>query len=371
RALYRRGADVVFAAAGGSGFGLFHVVVEESEAAGRKLWAIGVDNDQWFEVDRDQQAHVLTSVIKRGDVAAYRLVERMLDDEATSAILRLGLSDGAFRYSLQGDGLTPEMIGILDQIVDDIGAGRIDVPVVTTSPTLLLDSDGNEIDGPADSGASGFEPGVDGFDASAPLDPGTYEIAALGTPLTLSFDAGWASPLNILGHTVFTRVDSKYPGDRSVTFVRPHALAEPAEPQAGVATQDFWPLDDIDGWLDNIVAGVVTTDPQRVEIGGRGAVYFEAEVTDRAICGAFGHCVGFIANTVDEWGGVSGWAFVPGFHQRIWWIDQGAEAPLVIIAATPSDDRSFQASADTLLDTLVIDDPEPHPVPFEESGIAR
>jgi hypothetical protein len=43
----------------------------------------------------------------------------------------------------------------------------------------------------------------------------------------------------------------------------------------------------------------------------------------------------------------------------------------VIIAATPSDDRTFQATADALLDTLVIGDPAPHPVPFEESGVAN
>jgi len=145
---------VVFAAAGGSGSGLFDVVVAESEAAGRHIWAIGVDNDQWFDVESDQQGHILTSVIKRGDVAAYRLVEHMLDDEATSATPRLGLSDDAFGYSLQGEGLTPAMIDVLD-----IGA---------------------------------------------PLDAGSYEVTALVTPLTVSLEAGWISPLNIGGHTVFT-----------------------------------------------------------------------------------------------------------------------------------------------------------------------
>lgn len=65
RTLYRRGADVVFAAAGQSGLGVFDVVVEESETAGRHLWTIGVDNDQWFDVGVEQQAHMLTSVIKR------------------------------------------------------------------------------------------------------------------------------------------------------------------------------------------------------------------------------------------------------------------------------------------------------------------
>lgn len=50
-----------------------------------------------------------------------------------------------------------------------------------------------------------------------------------------------------------------------------------------------------------------------------------------------------------------------GVHQRIWWIDGGAEAPLVIIAGTPGNDRSYQTKADELLDSLVIGEPQAHP----------
>jgi hypothetical protein len=137
-----------------------------------------------------------------------------------------------------------------------------------------------------------------------------------------------------------------------------------------------WPLDDIEGWLDNIVDGIVVTDPQQVTIGGRDSVYFEAEITDpAAVCGTASFCAGFVANTHTpgpEFGGegvISGWPFMPGFHDRIWGIDQGTEAPLVIIAQTASTDRDFQPTADSLLDTLTIGDPQPHPIPFQESGL--
>jgi basic membrane protein A len=145
-ALYERGADVVFHAAGYSGWGLFDAVVEQSEATGSHLWAIGVDNDQWFDVDEDSRGHVLTSVIKRGDVAAYLLVEEMLSDEPDRSALSVGLLDDAFDYSTQGDGLTDEMIATLDRIEVDIAEGRIEVPSVTSGPVLNLDPVQNAIE---------------------------------------------------------------------------------------------------------------------------------------------------------------------------------------------------------------------------------
>lgn len=369
RALYERDADVVFAAAGYSGWGAFDVVVEESELAGRHLWVIGVDNDQWFDAAPDQRPHVLTSIIKRGDVAAYELVKHMIGDETPGTILRLGLADGGFTYSQQGNGLTQEMIVALDRFSDDIGAGRIDVPLVPTVPVLLVDSDGNEIDGPAGDDSSGPELGVDGFDGGL-AEPGTYELAALGTSLTLTLDEPWLVPVNVLGETVFAHPDSQRAGDRDVVFLRPHGLADPTKPYAALEDQEPWPVDDIEGWLDRLVDGIDASEAARVEIGDRSAVYFEVELADRMLCGKFGFCAGFLANTIDDDGSISGWAFEPGYHQRIWWVGQGAERPLVIIASTPVDDRSHQAAADALLATLQIGNPRPHPVPFEESGLS-
>ena len=60
----------------------------ESDVLDRQLWAIGADNDQWFEVPADEQRHVLTSIIKRGDLASYRLVEHMLDGGPTGVAFR-------------------------------------------------------------------------------------------------------------------------------------------------------------------------------------------------------------------------------------------------------------------------------------------
>jgi hypothetical protein len=143
--------------------------------------------------------------------------------------------------------------------------------------------------------------------------------------------------------------------------LRPTVLADPTQPGAPVDAQVDWPLDDIDGWLDNLVDGIVTEGSESTRIGGRDAVYFEVEITDDRVCGSSDYCAGFVINTFDD-NSISGWAFEPGFHQRVWWVDGGDHEPLLIIAGTQSTDLSFQETADQLLSTLTIGDPQPHPV---------
>jgi basic membrane protein A len=66
--MYDKGADIVYAAAGGSGIGVFQA------AAASKKRAIGVDSDQYQTVgDPSLQPVIMTSVLKRVDnaVAAY------------------------------------------------------------------------------------------------------------------------------------------------------------------------------------------------------------------------------------------------------------------------------------------------------------
>jgi basic membrane protein A and related proteins len=63
--MYDRGADIVYAVAGGTGAGVIEAAKE------RKRYAIGVDTDQ----DGVAPGSVLTSMVKRTDLAVSRLVE--------------------------------------------------------------------------------------------------------------------------------------------------------------------------------------------------------------------------------------------------------------------------------------------------------
>ena len=228
RALYRRDADVVFAVAGTSGLGVFTAAAAESDVLDRQLWAIGADNDQWFEVAADEQRHVLTSIIKRGDLASYRLVEHMLDGGPPGVAFKLGVEDHGFDYSKQGEGLTEEITNRIDQTIIDIAEGRIDVPTVPTGDTLTLDLAGNDIDAPR---------GVDGFDLGVPIDPGTYEVAALGVPLTLTIPPTWMAVDNIPGSTILVPPDGPPPGDPNVAFMRPAFLSDPASRKPASTTR--------------------------------------------------------------------------------------------------------------------------------------
>lgn len=79
---YRTGADIIFAAAGDSGLGVFKAATDLTPGLGRQLWAIGVDTNQYLTVAddpanvawRDWQSHILTSVVKRMDTGVYSVV---------------------------------------------------------------------------------------------------------------------------------------------------------------------------------------------------------------------------------------------------------------------------------------------------------
>jgi len=336
------------------------VAAEHSELTGRHLWAIGVDSDRWFDVTDRERPHVLTSVIKRIDVAAFELARHMTSGGPTGLAVELDLANGGFAYSTQGGGLTPAMTTQLDAFVEDIGAGQIQVPIRPSGDLLLLDLDGNEISKPP--ATESPSAGVDGLEFGSQPTPGTHEIGALGTPLTVTIEPGWVTGANDPGHTAFSHPDASHVADRQVVFMRPQLLTDPSQPQAAVDAQIWWRLDDIEGWLDNLTDGIIVSNRSRVDMGGRETVFFEVEIADASACGRFGYCAGFIINHIFEDGDVSGWSFEHGFHHRVWWVDGGNEPPVVIIAATRSDDRSFQAQADELLSTLIIGEPEPHPV---------
>lgn len=100
--LYEQGVDVIVSAAGSSDFGTFAAAAQYSAGTGAQVWAIGLDNDQRFAVPASLQSMIATSIIKRVDVGAYRLVEYMLDGGEPGAAFRLGVADD---ISTQGDGL--------------------------------------------------------------------------------------------------------------------------------------------------------------------------------------------------------------------------------------------------------------------------
>ena len=115
-AMYEQGADVVYHAAGGSGGGLFEAAKERSETGDVKVWAIGVDSDQYNTAGDEVKDYILTSMLKRVDVAVYKTITNYVESGQQSGVNVFDLSADGVGYSTSG--------GFLDDVKDQIEALR-------------------------------------------------------------------------------------------------------------------------------------------------------------------------------------------------------------------------------------------------------
>jgi len=115
-----RGADVVYHAAGGTGLGVIRAVADEGELA------IGVDSDQHSVAP----GHVVTSMLKRVDVAAYDTLTDAMNNEFTAGVVSLGLEEGGVDYVADennADLLTEDMRAAMEEAKQKIISGEIEV----------------------------------------------------------------------------------------------------------------------------------------------------------------------------------------------------------------------------------------------------
>ena len=115
------GADVTFAAAGGSGLG----VLQAAKDAGKL--AIGVDSNQNYL----QPGSVLTSMLKRVDNAVYTALKEGVDDATFKPGLKvLGLAEDGVGYAVDDnnkDLITEDMKTKVEDLKAKIIAGEIKV----------------------------------------------------------------------------------------------------------------------------------------------------------------------------------------------------------------------------------------------------
>lgn len=120
-AQYASGVDVIFAAAGATGMGLFDAAEEKQKLA------IGVDSNQnWVKPGR-----VLTSMLKRVDVAVFKAIEEAKGGKFTAGTTRHGLATQGVDYALDDNNkalLSADILKKADEIKADIIAGKIQVP---------------------------------------------------------------------------------------------------------------------------------------------------------------------------------------------------------------------------------------------------
>lgn len=249
---------------------------------------------------------------------------------------------------------------------DEVGAGADGDQEEGGGADELDDADEPDEGAGGDQESSADEAGP-AFDAAAeplvaqfsPIEPGTYRVDTLGTPFSLTFAGEWWVQPNGNAFIALTHPNSRGPGDRDIAFLRPSHLADPGQPWAPSGDQEGQPVAEfsIEQWLDAIADGIVVGEPEATTIGGADAVTFEVEV-ERSTCGPE-FCVGFATNRL-----ISSLAFEPNIRYRVWWVDQGVEAPIVAVAAPK--DEEFGASVDALLATLAFGPAEPDPIVIED-----
>ncbi len=115
---FAKGADVVYHAAGGTGLGVIQAAADEGKLA------IGVDSNQ----NGLAPGHVLTSMLKRVDIAVYDAFNDVKEGKWTTGFEVLGLAEGGVGYAMDEnnkDLVTPEMQAAVDEASARIIAGDI------------------------------------------------------------------------------------------------------------------------------------------------------------------------------------------------------------------------------------------------------
>ena len=131
KAQIERGADIVFQAAGNSGLGVFDAAEEASSVddggrPGSIKYAIGVDSNQnWVK-----PGFILTSMVKRVDVAVYNTVKELVEGRFNGGIHLFGLDNEGVGYALDEyneKAIPPAVLEAVERAKQDIIAGRIKV----------------------------------------------------------------------------------------------------------------------------------------------------------------------------------------------------------------------------------------------------
>ena len=129
---YDAGAYVIYHAAGGAGNGAISEA-KSRRTNGEDVWVIGVDKDQFEEgvYNDDGDSAILTSMVKRVDVAAYDVAKATLDGEFPGGqTLIFDLENNGVGLPDENPNLTEAMLTTIAGYRDDIIAGDITVPTV-------------------------------------------------------------------------------------------------------------------------------------------------------------------------------------------------------------------------------------------------
>ncbi len=115
-----QGSDVIFAAAGGTGIGVLQTAADADKLA------IGVDSNQ----NGLHPGKVLTSMLKRVDVATYNAFKDAADGKFTAGVNVLGVKEGGVDYAVDDNNaklMTDDVKKAVEAAKADIISGKVKV----------------------------------------------------------------------------------------------------------------------------------------------------------------------------------------------------------------------------------------------------
>jgi basic membrane protein A len=119
--MYDAGVDVIFGTVGDAG----NAVIQAAHDRGR--WAIGVISDQYVLADPALRGAILTSMLKRSDVATYLIAMEVANGIPKDGNNVFGVGPGGVGYSTSG-GFVDPIKAQLDAFAARIASGEILVP---------------------------------------------------------------------------------------------------------------------------------------------------------------------------------------------------------------------------------------------------
>ncbi|MBF0710735.1 MULTISPECIES: BMP family protein [unclassified Gemella] len=139
--MYDQGADIIFAAAGGTGTGVIKEAQERAtndlKSGDIKHWVVGVDKDQYEEglfkaKDKDgkdvEKSVILTSAVKRIDVAVTKVLDEIKSGSfkgGESNAQVLSIKDNGVGLPEKNPNLTEETTKKVNEVVEELKSGKV------------------------------------------------------------------------------------------------------------------------------------------------------------------------------------------------------------------------------------------------------
>ncbi|MBO4388319.1 MAG: BMP family ABC transporter substrate-binding protein [Spirochaetales bacterium] len=127
KAWYDNGVYCIFSAAGGTGNGTI-AQAKEYRMAGKNVWAIGVDSDQYSDgIYEGTKSSVLTSMLKLVENSTLDALQKIEAGAFEGVVVQMDMVDGGVGYSAANPELSDAAKAACEQAKADIISGKIKV----------------------------------------------------------------------------------------------------------------------------------------------------------------------------------------------------------------------------------------------------